>query len=184
MLLAAQPVPAGSRVCVISNAGGAGVLAADSCVEAGLAVATLSHTAQARLAAILPASAALGGPVDTTAAVSAAAFGAALAEVAGDVGVDAVIALVVPTAAGDLIPALSAARLPVPLAAVLLAQPDAVQLLPPAGNLPRAWAFPRTPTPRARPGPSAGPRVMAPGDPGQRARSRRSKASVSPGPAR
>ena len=149
VLLAAQPVPAGSRVCVISNAGGAGVLAADSCVEAGLAVATLSHTAQARLAAILPASAALGGPVDTTAAVSAAAFGAALAEVAGDVGVDAVIALVVPTAAGDLIPALSAARLPVPLAAVLLDQPDAVQLLPPAGDSPAglgvpAYAYPES----------------------------------------
>ena len=43
VLLASQPVPAGSRVCIISNAGGAGVLAADACVEAGLAVATLSH---------------------------------------------------------------------------------------------------------------------------------------------
>ncbi|MGH7735271.1 MAG: CoA-binding protein, partial [Gemmatimonadales bacterium] len=32
VLLASQPVPAGSRVCLISNAGGAGVLAADACV--------------------------------------------------------------------------------------------------------------------------------------------------------
>ena len=134
VLLAAQPVPAGSRVCVISNAGGAGVLAADACVEAGLAVATLSHAAQARLAAILPANAALGGPVDTTASVSAETFGAVLAEVGGDTGVDAVIALVVPTAAGDLVPALSAARLPVPLAAVMLDQPEAVQLLPSPGD--------------------------------------------------
>ena len=133
VLLASQPVPAGSRVCILSNAGGAGVLAADACVEAGLAVATPSHTAQAHLAEILPPGAVLGGPVDTTAAVSAGAFGAALATVAGDTGVDAVIALVVPTAASDLIPALSAARLPVPLAAVVLDQPEAVQLLPPAG---------------------------------------------------
>jgi acyl-CoA synthetase (NDP forming)/RimJ/RimL family protein N-acetyltransferase len=132
VLLASQPVPAGSRVCILSNAGGAGVLAADACVEAGLAVATPSHTAQAHLAEILPPGAVLGGPVDTTAAVSAGAFGAALATVAGDTGVDAVIALVVPTAASDLIPALSAARLPVPLAAVVLDQPEAVQLLPPA----------------------------------------------------
>lgn len=146
VLLASQPVPAGSRVCVISNAGGAGVLAADACAEAGLAVATLSHTAQARLAAILPAGAAPGGPVDTTVGVSARAFGAALAEVAGDTGVDAVIALVVPTAAADLIPALSAARLPVPLAAVVLDQPDAVQLLPPPGDglgVP-AYAYPES----------------------------------------
>ena len=149
VLLASQPVPAGSRVCVISNAGGAGVLAADACAEAGLTVATLSHAAQARLAAILPAGAALGGPVDTTAAVSAGAFSAALAEVAGDTGVDAVIALVVPTAAADLIPALRAARPPVPLAAVLLDQPDAVQLLPPPGDAPSglgvpAYAYPES----------------------------------------
>ena len=134
VLLASQPVPAGSRVCILSNAGGAGVLAADACVEAGLAVATPSHPAQAQLATILPPGAALGGPVDTTAAVSAGAFGAALATVAGDTGVDAVIALVVPTAASDLIPALSAARLPVPLAAVVLDQAEAVQLLPAAGD--------------------------------------------------
>ena len=149
VLLASQPVPTGSRVCIISNAGGAGVLAADACAEAGLTVATLSHAAQARLAAILPAGAALGGPVDTTAAVSAGAFSAALAEVAGDTGVDAVIALVVPTAADDLIPALRAARPPVPLAAVLLDQPDAVQLLPPPGDGPAglgvpAYAYPES----------------------------------------
>ncbi len=130
VLLASQPVPAGSRVSIVSNAGGAGVLAADACVEAGLVVATPSHTAQAHLAEILPPGAALGGPVDTTAAVSAEAFSAALSTVAFDTGVDAVIALIVPTAASALVPALSAARLPVPLAAVVLDQPDAVQLLP------------------------------------------------------
>ncbi len=134
VLLASQPVPAGSRVGIVSNAGGAGVLAADACVEAGLAVATPSHTAQAHLAGILPPGAAVGGPVDTTAAVSAGAFSAALSTVAFDIGVDAVIALIVPTAASALLPALSAARLPVPLAAVILDQPDAVQLLPIAGD--------------------------------------------------
>ena len=136
VLLASQPVPAGSRVCIVSNAGGAGVLAADACVEAGLSVATPSHTAQAHLAEILPPGAALGGPVDTTAAVSAGAFSAALSTVAFDTGVDAVIALIVPTAASALLPALSAARLPVPLAAVVLDQPDAVQLLPATGDEP------------------------------------------------
>ena len=50
VLLASQPVPAGSRVSIVSNAGGAGVLAADACAEAGLVVATPTHTAQARLA--------------------------------------------------------------------------------------------------------------------------------------
>ena len=144
VLLAEQPVPAGSRVCVISNAGGAGVLAADACVEAGLSVATPSHLAQAHLAAILPSGAAVTGPIDTTAAVSADSFGAALATAAGDTGVDAVIALVVPTAASDLIPALASARLPVPLATVVLDQPESVRLLPGTGGGPGvpAYAYP------------------------------------------
>ena len=199
VLLASQPVPAGSRVCILSNAGGAGVLAADACVEAGLVVATPSHKAQAQLAEILPAGAALGGPVDTTAAVSAEAFSAALATVAGDTGVDAVIALVVPTAASELIPSLSSAKLPVPLAAVVLDQPDAVQLLPatadqpagrpacrwsartaarPPGRAWAPWASRPTPTPRARPRPWPAPRATARGAPGRWTRSRNSGASV------
>ena len=129
VLLASQPVPAGTRVGIISNAGGAGVLTADACVEAGLSVATPGPVAQAQLAGILPAGAATGGPVDTTAAVSAGAFGAALAALADDAGVDAVIALPVPTAVADLIPELCAARLPVPLAVVMLGQPESVQVL-------------------------------------------------------
>ena len=134
VLLAEQPVPAGRRVSIISNAGGAGVLAADACVEAGLSVAIPSRQAQAQLTGLLPAAAAVGGPIDTTAAVSADAFAAALAVAAGDTGVDAVLALVVPTAASDLIPALTAARLPVPLAAVVLDQAESVRLLPSTGS--------------------------------------------------
>ena len=133
-LLAEQPVPAGRRVIIISNAGGAGVLAADACVEAGLSVAIPSRQVQAQLTGLLPAAAAVGGPIDTTAAVSADAFAAALAAAAGDTGVDAVLALVVPTAASDLIPALTAARLPVPLAAVVLDQAESVRLLPSTGS--------------------------------------------------
>ena len=146
VLLAEQPVPAGSRVCVISNAGGAGVLAADACVEAGLSVATPSHQAQAKLIAALPAGVAVTGPIDTTAAVSADAFGAALATAAGDTGVDAVLALVVPTSASDLIPALAAAKLPVPLATVVLDQADSVRLLPGADGAPGvpAYAYPES----------------------------------------
>jgi acyl-CoA synthetase (NDP forming)/GNAT superfamily N-acetyltransferase len=133
VLLAGQPVPAGRRVSIISNAGGAGVLAADACVEAGLSVAIPSRQTQAELSGLLPAAAAVGGPIDTTAAVSADAFAAALAAAAGDAGVDAVLALVVRTAVSDLIPALTAARLPVPLAAVVLDQAESVRLLPSTG---------------------------------------------------
>ena len=73
-LLANQPVPACRRVAIVTNAGGAGVLAADACVEAGLHVTQISKRAQPRLRRLLPNGAAVGGPVDTTAAVSVEQF--------------------------------------------------------------------------------------------------------------
>jgi acyl-CoA synthetase (NDP forming) len=91
----------------------------------------------------------VAGPVDTTAAVGASQFRDCLQMVAQETAGDgpgpphAVIALVVPTGASDLVPALQAARLPVPLAAVLLDQSETVRLLPAAGGhtLP-AYAYP------------------------------------------
>ena len=129
VLIASQPVPAGRRVAIVTSGGGAGVLAADACAEAGLAIATPDRAARNRLRAALPGGSALGGPVDTTATVSAAEFGTALHIVASQDGVDAVIALVVRNSSADLIPALTAGRLPVPIAAVVLDQPESVRLL-------------------------------------------------------
>ena len=128
VLIASQPLPAGRRVCIVSNGGGAGVLAADACAEAGLAVAAPGPKARRRLRSVLPDGSALSGPVDTTMAVSAEALRRAL-RIASEDGVDALIALVIPTAAADLIPALTAERLPVPIAAVVLDQPESVRLL-------------------------------------------------------
>ena len=140
VLIASQPVPAGSRVAIVSNGGGAGVLAADACAEAGLAVAAPGREARNRLREVLPAGSALGGPVDTTMAVSAEALRQAL-RIASEDGVDALIALVIPTAAADLIPALTAERLPVPIAAVVLDQPESVQLLHGGGAGPAVPAY-------------------------------------------
>ena len=48
--LDAQPLPAGRRVAIVTNAGGPGILAADACVAAGLTVAEFCrrHVRQAR----------------------------------------------------------------------------------------------------------------------------------------
>jgi acyl-CoA synthetase (NDP forming)/GNAT superfamily N-acetyltransferase len=128
-LLACQPAPAGDRVAVVSNAGGAGVLAADACGDNGLQVATLAAGTRRKLGRLLPPGAAVAGPVDTGAAVSADAFRACLEEVAADDGVDAVLAVAVPTAVCDLRQAVSAATLVKPMAAALLDQPESVRLL-------------------------------------------------------
>ena len=54
-LIASQPVPAGSVVSIVSNAGGAGMLASDACAEAGLSVAAPGPQTRSRLRDVLPA---------------------------------------------------------------------------------------------------------------------------------
>ncbi len=143
VLMSSQPVPAGSTVAIVSNGGGAGALAADACADAGLAVTLTSEPARDRLRQVLPAAASVDGPVDTTAAVSPQAFAEALRITAAEEGVAALIAVLVQSASPGLLPVLSAARLPVPVTAVVLDQPEAVRLLPgEAGPAVPAYAYP------------------------------------------
>jgi acyl-CoA synthetase (NDP forming)/RimJ/RimL family protein N-acetyltransferase len=128
-LLACQPLPAGNRVAIVSNAGGVGVLAADACGDNGLQVARVSEVTRRRLRRLLPAGAAVSGPVDTTAAVSDEMFRACLEAVAADEGVDAVLAVAVPTAIADLRTAIITASLGKPVAVVLVDQAESVRLL-------------------------------------------------------
>jgi acyl-CoA synthetase (NDP forming) len=146
-LMASQPVPAGSRVAIVSNAGGAGVLAADACADAGLHVAVLDSGVQDSLRQLLPPGAEVAGPVDTTATVTPEAFRRCLEQIAADDGVDAILALAVPTAVADLVPAASSARVSKPLALTLLDQAEAVRLLPSRPSeltVVPAYAYPRS----------------------------------------
>ena len=130
-LLAAQPVPAGGTVAIVSNVGAAAALAADAATEMGLTVHQPRGLARRRLRALIPDGGTVTGPVDTTTAVSGEAFRQCLELLAADDGVDAMIALVEPTAAtGDLVAAIQDAEVGIPLAAVLLDQPESVRLLP------------------------------------------------------
>jgi acyl-CoA synthetase (NDP forming)/GNAT superfamily N-acetyltransferase len=130
-LLSSQPLPAGRRVAIVSNAGGTGVLAADACADVGLSVAVLSEETQRRLARVLPAAAVVSGPVDATAGVGAAAFSECLEQVAADESVDALVAIGVRTALADLRTAITSVQVSKPMAVVLLDQPDSVRLLRP-----------------------------------------------------
>jgi acyl-CoA synthetase (NDP forming)/GNAT superfamily N-acetyltransferase len=132
-LLASQPLPVGNRVAIVSNAGGGGVLAADACADHGLRVVTLAAPVQDKLRGLLPRGAAVGGPVDTTATVGVDAFRSCLEEVAAADGVDAVLAVTVPTAVADPSLVLTAARVAKPLAAAVLDQAGPVTLRPASG---------------------------------------------------
>ncbi len=149
-LLASQPVPAGRTVAIVSNVGSAGVLAADACTDLGLTVHRPHGPTTRRLRTLVPGTGEIGGPVDTTATISTENFRQCLELVAADDEVDAVIALVLPTAAtGDLVPAIQQVASQevmsrVPLAAVVLGQPESVRLIPRAdgdGQIP-AYGYP------------------------------------------
>ena len=146
-MLATQPVPAGNRVGVVANTRGGGMLAADACGDAGLQVAILAEDTQRALRDLLPSVAAVAGPVDTTAGVTPGLFRRCLELVGADPGVDAVLAMTATTATSDLVSEVRAARLPVPVAASVMDQIEAVRLLPgPDENSPAvpAYAYPES----------------------------------------
>ena len=142
-LLAAQPPPVGRSVAIVSNVGGAGVLAADACTDLGLAVHHPRGQLKRKLHALVPGGGAVAGPVDTTATVSRDDFRQVLELIAADEDVDALIALVLPTGAtGDLVAAITDADVRVPLAAVVLGQTETVRLLDAKNGKVPAYGYP------------------------------------------
>ena len=95
-LLAAQPLPRGNRVAILTNAGGLGILCADACEAAGLLVSELSSKTLEQLRSILPREAGVSNPVDMLGSAVASTYAEALPLLLGDHSVDAVIALFVP----------------------------------------------------------------------------------------
>ncbi|GGN48634.1 acyl-CoA synthetase [Streptomyces albiflavescens] len=136
-LLHSQPLPAGTRVVIVTNAGGAGVLAADACAEAGLSLPAPSPELIDDLLDVLPQGAAVGNPVDATAAVSEEQLRDGADRLLRYPGVDAVLLALVPTAVAaatgdDLVRALTdgPGRRERPVAVVRLEQDLPVKLLP------------------------------------------------------
>ena len=129
-LLATQPVPSGRTVAIVSNVGGAGVLAADACHDLGLTVHHPRGQSRRTLRTLMPEGSSVSGPVDTTATISREEFRLVLEHLTADEDVAAVIALVLPTApAPDIVAAIQEASVGKPIAAVVLNQPEAVRVL-------------------------------------------------------
>jgi acyl-CoA synthetase (NDP forming)/GNAT superfamily N-acetyltransferase len=123
-----RPLPGGPRLAIIGNAGGLGVLAADSANSLGLSVPEFSADGTAALAEAIPGAAGLQNPVDLGAAANAEAFARGLRSVTAGGEVDAVLAMFTATRVGDA-PAVvaaieaAAADAPVPVIAVLVGVP-------------------------------------------------------------
>jgi acetyl coenzyme A synthetase (ADP forming)-like protein len=92
-LLANQPLPAGPRVGIITNAGGPGIMCADACEAAGLEVPTLPDQVQASLAEGLAPEASLANPVDMIATASAEQYRRTITTLAEWEGIEALIVI-------------------------------------------------------------------------------------------
>ena len=95
-LLTTQPIPRGERVAIITNAGGAGILAADACEDLGLKVPELSADTQAALESQLSPAAGVRNPVDMVASASSSDYAHTIRSVAIDPNVDALIVIFIP----------------------------------------------------------------------------------------
>ncbi|MGO9972190.1 MAG: GNAT family N-acetyltransferase [Solirubrobacteraceae bacterium] len=95
-LMVAQPAPRGNRVAIVTNGGGPGVLCADACQSAGLAVPELSVEVRRRLGVFLSIDASLANPVDMIATGTPEQYRRTIEVLVRSGECDAIIALFVP----------------------------------------------------------------------------------------
>ncbi len=95
-LYTTQPLPKGSRVAIITNAGGPGIMATDAAIRNGLQLAELSKATQDKLRPALPAAASLRNPVDVIGDARSDRYKAAVRTVLEDPGVDMGIVILTP----------------------------------------------------------------------------------------
>jgi acetyltransferase len=95
-VLSKQPRPRGPRLAVVTNAGGAGVLAADALLANGGQLAQLSSETNEALNKILPIAWSHANPVDTLGDCVPEMYAKALQTVADDPSCDAVLSILAP----------------------------------------------------------------------------------------
>lgn len=126
--LSTQPVPKGDRAAIITNAGGAGILAADSCENLGLKVPELSQETQRRLRKFLLPIASTRNPVDMSGGATPSDYGHAIQTLAEDKGVDSLMVIFIPPlpeeqerVAAEILNAVRTARRKLPVVSIFMA---------------------------------------------------------------
>jgi acetyl coenzyme A synthetase (ADP forming)-like protein len=148
-LLVNQPLPRGKRVGIITNAGGPGILGADTCEARGLEVPILTEDTQTALRAFLPAGAGVANPVDMIASATAEHYGRTIEVVAADPNIDSLIVMFTPPlitraedVAGEIVSATKRSNLDKPTLTVFLSADEAPETLRSA-RIP-SYRFPET----------------------------------------
>ncbi|MFH1572390.1 MAG: acetate--CoA ligase family protein, partial [Acidobacteriota bacterium] len=96
MLLSSQPIPAGPRVGVITNAGGPGILLADACEVHGLELPEFSSGTIDNLRTFLPFQAGMANPIDMIASATPEQYARAVEVVGSDPKIDSLIIIYLP----------------------------------------------------------------------------------------
>ena len=93
-----QPAPKGPRTAIVTNAGGPGIMATDTCVRSGLTLAEFSNHTKVELAKVLPSTANIHNPIDVIGDAQADRYEEALRVVAQDPNVDSLLVILTPQA--------------------------------------------------------------------------------------
>jgi len=95
---AMQPLPGGDRLLILTNAGGPGILAADTAERLGIPLPGVSASLRERILPALPPTASLGNPVDIIGDARADRYESVLSALRDEPSIDAVLVLLTPQA--------------------------------------------------------------------------------------
>jgi acetyltransferase len=95
LALTSQPLPAGKKVGVVTNAGGPGILFSDALEKHGLELATVSNDSRSALADILPPEAGYNNPIDMIASATHETYRDVCRILEKDPGIDSIVVIIV-----------------------------------------------------------------------------------------
>ncbi len=101
-VFSSQPLPKGKNVAIITNSGGPGILATDSCIHYGMNIAPLSQKTKNTLRSILPPTASLNNPIDLIAEAQHEQYEATLKAMLNQNNIHSALVILTPTAFTDV----------------------------------------------------------------------------------
>ncbi len=96
LVFGTQPLPLGNNVAIVTDGGGAGVMASDMVSDCGLTLAKFSAEVQKKLDDTFPSFYSTGNPIDITGSATAEDYRIALESVYDDPNVDSIVNICIP----------------------------------------------------------------------------------------
>lgn len=104
LALSFQPLPEGNNVAILSNGGGASIVAADECEKHSINITDLKEETHEQIKKVVPEYASVSNPIDTAAAVSYKIYRDIMQALLLDSNVDALIVIYAHTLMSNAIP--------------------------------------------------------------------------------